>query len=98
MLGMTITSSMATKKIGVDKMMGRFRNSDMTERDLDNLEFLLTASNETIADWFSKMEPDDIDYAFELLEMAKLELVDQATELTDLSEANDALSKIMEKR
>ncbi len=89
---------MATKKIGVDKMMGRFRNSDMTERDLDNLEFLLTASNETIADWFSKMEPDDIDYAFELLEMAKLELVDQATELTDLSEANDALSKIMEKR
>ena len=70
----------------------------MTERDLDNLEFLLTASNKTIGDWFSKMEPDDIDYAIELLELAKLELVDQATELTDLSHARNVLSSIMEKR
>jgi hypothetical protein len=98
MLATIIMKNMAIRKTGVDKMMGRFRNSDMTQRDLDNLEFLLTASTEVIGDWFSKMEPDDIDYAFELLEMAKLELVDQATELTDLSEANDALSKIMEKR
>lgn len=79
-------------------LMNRFRNTDMTERDLDNLEFLLTASNKTIGDWFSKMEPDDIDYAIELLELAKLELVDQATELTDLSHARNVLSSIMEKR
>jgi hypothetical protein len=78
--------------------MDRFRKTDMTERDLDNLEFLLTASNKVIGDWFSKMEPDDIDYAIELLELAKLELVDQATELTDLSQAQDVLSTIMEKR
>jgi len=44
------------------------------------------------------MEPDDIDYAIELLELAKLELVDQATEMTDLSQAQDVLSTIMEKR
>lgn len=79
-------------------LMDRFRKTDMTERDLDNLEFLLTASNKVIGDWFSKMEQDDIDYAFELLELAKLELVDQATELTDLSQAQDVLSTIMEKR
>lgn len=79
-------------------LMNRFRNTDMTERDLDNLEFLLTASNKVIGDWFSKMEQDDIDYAIELLELAKLELVDQATELTDLSQAQDVLSSIMEKR
>lgn len=79
-------------------LMDRFRNTDMTERDLDNLEFLLTASSRTIGDWFSKMEPDDIDYAIELLEMAKLELVDQATEMTDFSDAKDFLSSIMEKR
>ena len=79
-------------------LMDRFRKTDMTERDLDNLEFLLTASNKTIGDWFSKMEPDDIDYAIELLELAKLELVDQATELTDLSDARNVLSSIMEKR
>jgi len=78
--------------------MDRFRKTDMTERDLDNLEFLLSASNKVIGDWFSKMEQDDIDYAFELLELAKLELVDQATELTDLSQAQDVLSTIMEKR
>jgi hypothetical protein len=70
----------------------------MTKRDLDNLEFLLTASNKVIVDWYSKMEPDDIDYAIELLELAKLELVDQATELTDLSQAQNVLSTIMEKR
>jgi hypothetical protein len=79
-------------------LMDRFRKTDMTERDLDNLEFLLSASNKVIGDWFSKMEQDDIDYAFELLELAKLELVDQATELTDLSQAQDVLSTIMEKR
>jgi hypothetical protein len=79
-------------------LMDRFRKTDMTERDLDNLEFLLTASNKVIGDWFSKMEPDDIDYAIELLELAKLELVDQATEMTDLSQAQDVLSTIMEKR
>jgi hypothetical protein len=79
-------------------LMDRFRKTDMTERDLDNLEFLLTASNKVIGDWFSKMEQDDIDYAIELLELAKLELVDQATELTDMSQAQDVLSTIMEKR
>jgi hypothetical protein len=92
--------NLVTRKVGIDmtNLMDRFRKTDMTERDLDNLEFLLSASNKVIGDWFSKMEQDDIDYAFELLELAKLELVDQATELTDLSQAQDVLSTIMEKR
>jgi hypothetical protein len=94
------TKNLVIRKVGIDmtNLMNRFRKTDMTERDLDNLEFLLTASNKVIGDWFSKMEPDDIDYAIELLELAKLELVDQATELTDLSQAQDVLSTIMEKR
>jgi hypothetical protein len=92
--------NLVIRKAGINmtNLMDRFRKTDMTERDLDNLEFLLTASNKVIGDWFSKMEQDDIDYAFELLELAKLELVDQATELTDLSQAQDVLSTIMEKR
>jgi hypothetical protein len=97
---MHITKNLVIRKVGIDmtNLMDRFRKTDMTERDLDNLEFLLTASNKVIGDWFSKMEPDDIDYAIELLELAKLELVDQATEMTDLSQAQDVLSTIMEKR
>jgi hypothetical protein len=97
---MNITKNLVIRKVGIDmtNLMDRFRKTDMTERDLDNLEFLLTASNKVIGDWFSKMEQDDIDYAIELLELAKLELVDQATELTDMSQAQDVLSTIMEKR
>jgi hypothetical protein len=86
---------MVIRRIGVDMM--NFIHNPMSERDLDNLEFLLTASNETLTDWFSKMEQDDIDYAFELLEMAKLEMIDQATELSSMRESTEAIKKIMEK-
>ena len=77
--------------------MINFIYNEMSERDLDNLEFLLTASNETLTDWFTKMDQDDIEYAFELLEMAKLEMIDQATELSSLQESTEAIKKIMEK-
>lgn len=40
------------------------------ENDIHNLSFLLSASPETLQDWFGKMSEDDLDYAVELLENA----------------------------
>lgn len=78
--------------------MGKLFYGDMSEYDRQNLEFLLTADDDVLIDWFDTIEDDDVSYAFELLETAKLNLIDQATELSDLSQAQDALITIMEKR
>jgi hypothetical protein len=53
----------------------------MNEHDRQNLNFLLTASPTVIADWFTKVDDDDIAYAQELLAMAALELKEQALAL-----------------
>jgi len=65
----------------------------MNQRDRDNLDFLLNASPEVIQDWYNKVEDDDILYAFELLEMAKEELIEQQMAGNDLSEARSIISK-----
>ena len=65
----------------------------MIQRDRDNLDFLLNASPEVIQDWYEKMEDDDIMYAFELLEMAREELIEQQMAGNDLSEARAIISK-----
>lgn len=65
----------------------------MNQRDKDNLDFLLNASPEVIQDWYNTVEDDDILYAFELLEMAKEELIEQQMVGNDLSEARAIISK-----
>lgn len=77
--------------------MGELFYGDMSERDRQNLEFLMTANDDVLTDWFQNMEDDDVNYAFELLETAKLNLIDQATELSDLSDAEKYLSQLMRK-
>jgi len=42
----------------------------MNEHDFQNLRFLLLASQEVLADWYSKVDKDDHEYAIELLEAA----------------------------
>ena len=39
----------------------------MSENDITNLIFILSASPETIMDWWSKVSEDDHQYAMELL-------------------------------
>lgn len=65
----------------------------MNQRDRDNLDFLLNASPEVIRDWYEKMEDDDIMYAFELLELAKEELIEQQMAGSDLSDAKAIILK-----
>lgn len=65
----------------------------MNQRDQDNLDFLLNASPEVIQDWYAHMSDDDIQYAFELLEMAKEELIEQQLAGSDLSDAKAIILK-----
>lgn len=46
----------------------------MNNWDRDNLNFLLTASKETLEDWHHYADADDYAYALELLQAAQTEL------------------------
>ncbi len=65
----------------------------MNQHDRDNLDFLLNATPEVIQDWYQQMSDDDIQYAFELLEMAKEELIEQQMAGTDLSDVRALILK-----
>ncbi len=65
----------------------------MNQHDRDNLDFLINASPEVIQDWYNKVEDDDILYAFELLEMAKEELIEMQIAGSDLSDAKAIILK-----
>lgn len=73
----------------------------MNKHDKDNLNFLLTASKETLNDWYASVSEDDIHYAFELLQMAKTELMLKELEFMDEVENTDdadrAVIEILEK-
>lgn len=53
----------------------------MNEHDLDNLKFLLTASPETLTDWYNSVSEDCHEYAKEILEMGSLEILDHYDEV-----------------
>jgi hypothetical protein len=55
----------------------------MNDHDRSNLNFLLAASEETLADWYQSATDDDLAYAQELLQVARSELTLQALEVID---------------
>jgi len=73
----------------------------MNEHDRGNLDFLLKISPETFDDWLQQASADDVDYALELMQQAKLELILQKIEIMDevedLSLAESVLSNIIDK-
>jgi hypothetical protein len=46
----------------------------MNEHDRDNLRFLLTASDETMKDWYTIADLEDIAYALELINSYQLQI------------------------
>lgn len=69
----------------------------MNDRDYNNLQFLLSSSQEVIADWFLKTSADDIEYAMEIMKAASLEMDFLIAEINDddCTEANQLLKKFM---
>lgn len=71
----------------------------MNDWDRNNLKFLTTASDETMANWQETATDDDFAYALELLRAAQAELelealaaLDEQTDL-DLSQSQSVLAK-----
>lgn len=68
----------------------------MNDHDFNNLKFILTSSEEVVADWFLKTSADDIEYAMELLQVARIEMSFIISEISDdCTEANTFLKKFM---
>lgn len=53
----------------------------MNEWDRNNLNFLLSADEATMQEWYKTVTEDDLTYAFELLALHKEELNAQIVEL-----------------
>lgn len=78
-------------------MNSKITNRDydgLTQRDLDNLKFLINASKTTIKRWMAVVDEDDIQYALELMAMYHLRMCDAEAEKSDLGEAKIELAKI----
>lgn len=69
----------------------------MNDHDYNNLQFLLTSSEDVIADWFLKTSADDIEYAMEIMAVASKEMGFITREINDddCTEANELLQKFM---
>jgi hypothetical protein len=61
----------------------------MNPNDASNLDFLLTVSPATLADWFKQAESDDIAYATELLTRAQTEVEMMSIDFIDGEAAED---------
>jgi len=78
-----------------------FLEKKMNEYDKENLQFLLNADEETLSDWYDKVDVDDHEYASELLAQYAEELAIKSSiydietvDLTGLtSDADDYIKK-----
>ena len=53
----------------------------MDAHDRDNLEFLMSISEDALRDFLDQIDPDDLEYAQELLDQFSVELRARANEL-----------------
>lgn len=66
----------------------------MNPRDASNLEFIMSLAADQIAQWAATISDDDMQYAFELLAMARIELVDREIAVSeDLGLAKQVLAR-----
>lgn len=71
---------------------------EMSERDENNLRFLLTAPPDVMDQWWAQASPDDIEYAGTLLEMGRLLLIDKVVAQTGTEEAAQMLEDLRNKK
>ena len=65
----------------------------MTPHDKNNLDFLMHSSPDALALWWDQTDKTDREYAFTLLELARLDLVDRAIDIHDLKESRKLLKR-----
>ena len=71
----------------------------MNPNDIKNLEYIKSLTDEQFDEWIETLAQDDIDYALELLQKARANLilleVELADEVEDLAAAQAVLKGIM---
>ena len=74
----------------------------MNDWDKDNLRFLMNISGRAFDEWVAQADDDDIKYAMELIQQARLEISLQTAaifdEVEDLTEARVLLDNIAKRR
>lgn len=74
----------------------------MNDWDKDNLRFLMNISGRAFDEWAAQADDDDIKYAMELIQQARLEISLQTAaifdEVEDLTEARVLLDNIAKRR
>ena len=55
----------------------------MNDWDRDNLHFILNTTDESFEEWLDQADNDDVEYALNLIRIAKAELLTQEHELLD---------------
>jgi len=64
----------------------------MSQRDKDNLVFLMSLSTEGLRNWFTQASDDDINYAEELIAQAHIIAIDaRVAQLPQFKEAQEVL-------
>jgi hypothetical protein len=77
------------------KKSGWRKKQIMNNRDINNLQFLMNASNEEFEQWCLRATPDDYDYALSLFKAKRaIDMMHQLEKpVNDISDAKDILKK-----
>ena len=67
----------------------------MNSHDRSNFEFIMALSPAQFDQWYATIDLDDIEYAIELCQAARLEMSMNADEVKDLTQAKQTLKKFM---
>ena len=67
----------------------------MNDYDRNNFEFIMSLSPQQFDEWYASISLDDIEYAIELCQAARLEMALNVDAVKNLTEANNALKKFM---
>lgn len=67
----------------------------MNDFDRDNLEFFTNAPQSEFEEWCDQASSEEISYAFNLIRMARLELVEQELGLLDEVENTDQAQAVL---
>jgi hypothetical protein len=75
----------------------------MNDKDFSNLNFILESDEAAFDQWLDAASDDDIEYALDLIQRAKKDYMMKELELMDsyefdVSEANDVIERIKNKR
>ena len=75
--------------------MCAIENSNMNDHDRKNLNFIMHLSVEQFDEWYASISLDDVEYAIELLKVARIEMSMNADEVKDLTQARQTLKRFM---